>query len=131
LKLLLDTHILLWVLAEPDKLPDAARDLIVDVDNAICASAAAIWEIAIKHGRKRGRPDDMPISGEQAVLLFETAAIALIDITPAHTAAVGQLLHLHGDPFDRLMVAQAKADGFTLLTHDSKLSAYGDFVMVV
>jgi PIN domain nuclease of toxin-antitoxin system len=131
LRLLLDTHLLLWALAEQEKLPLAATSLIIDPANHVLSSAVAVWEIAIKHARNRGRADDMPINGQQAVLLSETAAIDLIDVTPDHAVALDTLLLHHRDPFDRLLIAQALCEDMMLLTHDKTLAAYGDFVMVV
>lgn len=131
MRLLIDTHILLWTLAQREKLPEAGFTLMADPGNFVQASAVAIWEIAIKHARNRGRADDMPITGRQALLLSETAGIDLIDITPEHTAAVDDLLLHHRDPFDRLMISQARCEDMVFLTSDKELAAYGDFVMVV
>ncbi len=73
----------------------------------------------------------MPINGQQAILLSETAGIILMDATPDHAAALDELPLHHRDPFDRLLVAQARYEGMTLLTHDKTLAGYGNFVMVV
>ena len=106
------------------------RSLITGDGNSSMASAAAIWEIAIKYARRRGRADDMPIAGQQALALAESAGIDLLAITPGHAAMVDQLPAIHGDPFDRIMIAQARQEGMTLLTHDRLLAGYGAFVMV-
>jgi PIN domain nuclease of toxin-antitoxin system len=131
LRLLLDTHILLWALAEQDKLPRSVAALLIDPANSVLSSTVAIWEIAIKHARNRGRQDDMPINGQQALVLSETAGIILMDATPDHAAALDELPLYHRDPFDRLLVAQARFEEMTLITHDKTLARYGDFVMVV
>lgn len=131
MKLLIDTHIFLWVLAEPNKLSRDAKALMTDPANLIISSAAVVWEIAIKHARNQGRAGDMPISGDQAIMLAEAAGIDFVDITPDHCARAGKLAMHHRDPFDRLLVAQAVCEGLTLLTHDKELAAYGDFVITV
>jgi PIN domain nuclease of toxin-antitoxin system len=131
LRFLLDTHLLLWALAEPEKLPIKAMMLLEAPEHQGLSSTVAIWEIAIKFARNRGGTGDMPISGQQALALAQAANIDLIDITPNHAAAVDRLPLLHPDPFDRLLVAQAAEEQMTLLTVDRKLAAYGDFVMVL
>lgn len=131
MKLLLDTHILLWAVADPSRLSQRATDMLLDPSNMCISSAACVWEIAIKHARNAGRPDDMPISGNTAILLAESAGFDVLHITPEHAAFVGDLPHFHRDPFDRLLIAQAKLEDHVLLTHDKTLAAYGDFVMVV
>lgn len=131
MRFLLDTHLLLWGIAEPDRVPVRARQLADDPGNEVFVSAAAIWEIAIKFARNRGRTDDMPISGSQALAMTEGAEIELLDITPDHAAAVDGLPLLHGDPFDRIMIVQARSEDMILLTIDKALGAYGDCVLVV
>ena len=113
MRLLLDTHVALWAIADDPRLPKRARDLISDPDNDIHASAASVWEIAIKHaiGKKR-----MPISGEKARTWFETAGYVPVPITAAHAAAVERLPTIHGDPFDRILVAQALVEPLTFET---------------
>jgi PIN domain nuclease of toxin-antitoxin system len=131
LRFLLDTHILLWALAEPEKLSKNAVAMMADPANVSMSSAIAVWEITIKHGRNRGKPGDMPISGAQAITLAEMAAIELLDVSPGHTAHVATLEPHHRDPFDRLLIAQAHFEDLILLTHDKQLAAYGDYVMLV
>jgi PIN domain nuclease of toxin-antitoxin system len=129
LRFLLDTHIVLWVLAEPDKLSNKARALIADPANDCVSSAVVVWEMAIKHARNRGQVGDMPISGDQAIRLADAAAIMLIDISPEHASLVGNLPPVHRDPFDRLLIAQAICEDRILLTHDVMLQDYGACVM--
>jgi PIN domain nuclease of toxin-antitoxin system len=131
MRLLLDTHIALWAIADDPRLPDAARQLIVDPESEIIVSAATIWEIAIKHALARGGPNDMPISGQQALHHFATAGYGLLNVTPSHAASVELLPAIHDDPFDRILVAQALAVPLRLLTRDARLAGYGDFVVVV
>ena len=131
MRLLLDTHIGLWALAGDRQLPQVARELLLDPINEVWVSAATIWEITIKYGNARGRPNDMPISGETAIKHFEGAGFRLLPILPAHAAAVGALPRHHGDPFDRLLVAQAIFEDMTLVTSDAVVSRYPGKIRLV
>jgi PIN domain nuclease of toxin-antitoxin system len=130
-RLLLDTHIALWAISDDARLPAEARTLIADPDNDVLVSAASIWEIAIKHALARGGPNDMPISGRQALKHFQAAGYETLAVTAAHAASVDRVPPKHSDPFDRLLVAQALAEPLHLLTHDAQLAQYGDTVMLV
>jgi len=125
MKILLDTHIALWALTGSPRLPQKARTMILDAGNSIYFSAATVWEIAIKHRLARG---NMPISGEEARELFNEAGYLELPVTSQHAATTEKLPMHHADPFDRILVAQAKSEPMRLLTHDSKLPAYGDCV---
>jgi PIN domain nuclease of toxin-antitoxin system len=131
LRLLLDTHIALWAIAGDPKLPPKARALISDAANFVAVSAASVWEIAIKHALARGRQNDMPISGTQALKYFRAAGYELLPVTATHAAAVERLRARHNDPFDRLLVAQALSEPLTLLTHDKKMADYSEAVILV
>jgi PIN domain nuclease of toxin-antitoxin system len=131
MRLLLDTHIALWAIADHPNLSAKARRLIDDPDNHIVVSSATIWEVAIKHALGRGGPNDMPISGQEALGYFRDAGFELLDISPAHTVAIETLAPLHADPFDRMLVAQAMAVPLRLLTHDQRVAAYSDSVILV
>lgn len=131
MRLLLDTHILVWVLSEDSKLPSRALEMLRDQSNASFVSAVTIWEIAIKHALRRGRSEDLVVSGTRALELTRRSRFEMIAVEPEHAAAVDELPHYHGDPFDRLLVVQAMSEGMRLVTHDSRLAAYGDVVMVV
>ena len=123
--LLIDTHLLLWWLADSPSLPAAGRTAIGDERNLIFISAATAWEIAIKkNAGKLNAPDDL----EDALLANAFEAMA---ITVKHALAAAALPRHHDDPFDRMLVAQAKVEGVTLLTHDQRLAAYGSSVHVV
>jgi PIN domain nuclease of toxin-antitoxin system len=130
-RLLLDTHIALWAIADDPRLPTQAAELIADPDNEVLVSAASLWEIAIKHALARGGPNDMPISAQQALGYFRDAGYALLDIAPAHVVAVEQLPILHADPFDRILVGQALTVPLRLITHDTRLARYSDTVLMV
>ncbi len=98
---------------------------------SIDVSAVSIWEVAIKWALKKGRADDMPVSGTAFLRELERALIAPLPIQPIHITAVDDLPMLHSDPFDRLLLAMARHEGMTLLTHDAALAAYGEYVLLV
>jgi PIN domain nuclease of toxin-antitoxin system len=120
-KLLLDTHVLLWAAGEPDRLSAAARELLLDPQNELLFSAASLWEIAIK--RTLGRED---FRVEPRVLrrgLLDNGYVEL-PITSQHAVSIDALPPVHKDPFDRLLVAQALVEGVTLVTSDTRLLQY-------
>lgn len=131
MRVLLDTHIALWAIADDPKLPARARMLIVDKDNVIVVSAASVWEIAIKHALARGGPNDMPLSGVKALEYFQKAGYEMLAVTAEHAAAVERLRPHHMDAFDRLLVAQALAEPLRLLTRDKHVASYSDTVILV
>lgn len=128
MRILLDTHIALWALTDSPRLPARAKGLILKPSNRIFASAASVWEVAIKHSLGRG---DMPVSGRQVLVYFQQAGYALLPILPEHAAHVEQLPGYHQDPFDRILVAQALIEPLNLLTHDAHLARYSDTVILV
>jgi PIN domain nuclease of toxin-antitoxin system len=131
MRLLLDTHIALWAIADHPNLSPKARLLIEDPDNEVIVSTVTIWEIAIKHALTRGSRNDMPISGQEALGYFREAGFAILDITATHATAVETLHPIHTDPFDRMLVAQAMAVPLRLLTHDQRVAAYSDSIILV
>jgi PIN domain nuclease of toxin-antitoxin system len=121
MKLLLDTHLLLWAASQPDKLSKAARLLLEDPQNELIFSAASIWEVAIKRGLDRS---DFRVETPQFRRgLLDNGYIEL-GITGQHAVGVDLLPPIHKDPFDRLLVAQAITEGITLLTADPLLAKY-------
>jgi PIN domain nuclease of toxin-antitoxin system len=121
LKLLLDTHVLLWTAGKPERLAMNARALIEDAGNQLFFSAASLWEIAIKLGL--GRPD---FEVDPRVLrrgLLDNG-YGELPITSAHAVTICTLPPLHKDPFDRILVAQAMVEGITLLTADQRVAQY-------
>ena len=119
MNLLLDTHVLLWWLADAPELSEAARDLIRDSNRAVWVSAVSAWEIAIKKALgKLEAPDDL-------VAALEANGFRSLPIQVTHALLAGSLPRIHDDPFDRMLVAQAKAEGLTLVTADARLTAYG------
>jgi PIN domain nuclease of toxin-antitoxin system len=127
MRLLVDTHVAVWAVNRPSRLPLNIRAMLEDGDNDVFVSLLSIWEIAIKYPLQRH--DAPPISAKAAIFEFEQAGFALLPILLAHVTAVETLPLLHGDPFDRLLVAQASSEPMRLVTHDSRLREYGDFVM--
>lgn len=128
MKLLLDTHLLLWAAGDPRRLSREARALLNEPDNDLTFSVASIWEIAIK--RTLGR-DDFQV--EPRVLrrgLIDNGYVEL-PIMGEHALAIDALPDLHKDPFDRLLIAQATVEGITLLTSDEQVSNYGGSVRKV
>ena len=115
---LLDTHVLLWWLDDPERLSEGARSAITDTTNAVYVSAAAAWEIGIKQALGR---IDVPVQLEQAV---EDEGIRVLPISFTHGLAVAHLPSHHQDPFDRLMVAQAIAEELVLITRDPVVQQY-------
>jgi PIN domain nuclease of toxin-antitoxin system len=120
-KLLLDTHLLLWAANEPKRLPKAARVLIEDSENDLLFSAASLWEITIK--RSLGRADFRVDARLLRRGLLDNGYTEL-PITSEHAVNVDHLPSTHKDPFDRILVAQATVEGITLLTNDRKLMGY-------
>jgi PIN domain nuclease of toxin-antitoxin system len=128
LKLLLDTHVLLWVIAESRRLSAAARSFIGDPDHELVFSAVSLWEIAIKTGR--GRNDFRVDPGLLRRSLFDNG-YAELPMTGAHAAALTVLPAVHKDPFDRMLVAQATVEGLTLVTSDPAVASYPGPVRLV
>lgn len=121
MKLLLDTHLLLWAAGFPEKLSQQACAWMGDEHNQLLFSAASIWEVTIKNGL--GKPD---FSVDPHLLrrgLMENGYEEL-SITSRHTLGVGNLPDIHRDPFDRLLVAQAEYEGIMLLTNDGVVASY-------
>jgi PIN domain nuclease of toxin-antitoxin system len=127
-RLLLDTHIAIWVLTDSAKLSALARSMIATAADHVYLSAASIWEISIKH---RLLPSQMLISGQQAKERFSAAGMKLLAISPEHAAHIDSLPLHHRDPFDRILIAQAQCEPMRLLTRDAQLAAYSELVTLV
>ena len=121
MKLLLDTHLLLWIVEESERLPTAARVLLDDPANEFLFSVVNLWEIAIKRGL--GRKDFLIEPRELRRELIDGGYRELI-VNSEHAMAVESLPPLHKDPFDRMLIAQAMVEGITLLTTDSQVGQY-------
>ncbi len=118
MNLLLDTHVLLWWLDDNPNLANTAKHAVSNKANLVFISSVVIWEIRIKQslGKLNIPPDFWSVYKDQP---FEW-----LDITADHAFAVGDLPILHRDPFDRMLIAQAKIENLTLVTHDSQIKRY-------
>lgn len=121
MKLLLDTHVLLWAAGVPDRLSAEARALIDAPEHELFFSAASVWEIAIKRGLGR---DDFQVDTRLLRRGLLDNGYSELPIGSEHAVAIDSLPPLHKDPFDRLLVAQAMVEGITLLTSDALVAQY-------
>ncbi len=121
MKLLLDTHVLLWAAGQPERLPPAARALLDDPRNEPMFSSASLWEIAIKSGLGR---DDFQVNARLLRRGLLDNGYGELPISSEHAVAIDGLPPLHRDPFDRLLVAQSMVEGITLLTSDPLVAQY-------
>jgi len=121
MQLLLDTHLLLWAVVEPERLDVALVGMLEDPLNTPVFSVVSLWELVIKRGLDRPDFQMEPSLLRQALL---EAGWRELPVEAHHALAVGQLPPLHRDPFDRLLLAQAQADGLLLITADRQLAQY-------
>lgn len=124
MRLLIDTHILLWWLADDPALPAAARAAIGDPSSEVFVSAATAWEIAIKHALGRL---EFPIA--QMAVILDEAGFTPLGIEVQHGVIAGALPPHHSDPFDRMLVAQAQHEGLTIVTADAMIRRYSVAVL--
>jgi PIN domain nuclease of toxin-antitoxin system len=118
-RLLVDTHALLWWLTDDAGLSDAAREALADPANDVLVSPASVWEIAIKRALgKLSAPDDLPDH-------IAAQGFGWLPVGPEHAWHVRDLPRHHGDPFDRLVVAQALSEQIPIVSADARLRAYG------
>jgi PIN domain nuclease of toxin-antitoxin system len=124
-RLLADTQLLVWLADRSEQLPDAVAAILRDNANELFFSLVSIWETAIKFAL--GRPDFTihPRQLREGLLNF---GFTELSIASEHVIAVSRLSHIHRDPFDRLLVAQAEVEGLTLMTADKTLAKYGPHV---
>jgi len=124
--LLLDTHIALWAITGSGRLPKRALKAIEDPSAQAWVSVVSLWEIAIKHSRKR-----LAVSAEEAVSVFQDSGFKILSLEPVHTVTLESLPSHHQDPFDRMLVAQAISEPMRLVTADSVLVQYSQLVLKV
>ena len=118
MRVLLDTHLVLWTLFDLDRIGGEAVPLLKRAETAIVISAVSFWEISIKRATgKLVAPDDLP-----AIIL--SMGHEILDVTPDHAWRAGALPRFHADPFDRLLVAQSQVERLPLVTHDRQLESY-------
>jgi PIN domain nuclease of toxin-antitoxin system len=120
MKLLLDTHALMWWLEDDPRLGPRARQRLADPDNEVIASIVSLWEIALKW-----RVGKMHLPGSAFAPLLDEQGVALLTVERPHIEALEGLAFHHGDPFDHLILAQAVAEGATVMTKDRQMAQYG------
>lgn len=128
IRLLVDTHLLLWAVAKSRRLPKEARRLLEDPANEVLFSAASLWEIAIKATLRR---PDFKVDVALLRPALSEMGFAELAVSGAHAERLTSLPPIHEDPFDRMLVAQCLAETLVLLTNDGVIADYGDVVKVV
>jgi PIN domain nuclease of toxin-antitoxin system len=128
LNLLLDTHIAIWALNDDPALSQKARALILDADNTVYYSTVSVWEVLLKHAK---RPDSIPFDEKDFSDCCKDAGFVPLSLVDKHILAVHTLSRPndskpHNDPFDRLLIAQAKVENLSFLTHDSLIPDYSE-----
>ena len=128
MNVLLDTHFVVWTLQGNDKLPEKAKEIIMDSQNKIYYSAVSTWEILLKHNR---RPNEFAVTVSQFIDFCRQAEFIPLRLQDQHIAAVETLIYSenapeHKDPFDKLLLAQAKYENVYFLTHDQKIPFYNE-----
>ena len=122
MRILLDTHVLLWYLEGNEQLSRSHRDLILNARNEIFVSVVSLWEIAIKTSIGK-----LVITRSMTDIFaqMEMQSIDILQLAPGHILQVASLPHHHRDPFDRMLIAQSKVEFLSLITSDSDFGAYG------
>ena len=128
MKILLDTHILIWMLKDSPFLSQDVRELLAEPETEMYCSSVSIAEISVKH---KVHPEEMVLSGAEMAEVAQELGCVNLDFKAKHAATLDVLPLYHRDPFDRMLLAQAKAEGMKLLSHDGRFPAYGDFVIMV
>lgn len=128
MRILLDTHLLLWAVGESRRLPESARKVLEDPASALYCSTASLWEIAIKTMLRR---PDFQIDVSSFRKTLRDMAVEELPVTGEHVEALIDLPDLHRDPFDRLLVAQSLAEPLALWTNDQLVAQYSNSIRVV
>ena len=129
MNLLLDTHIALWAIGDNPNLPAKAKELIMDPDNTVYYSVISTWEVLMKHHSPHS---SLSLTAAEFSAFCEEAGYFQLNLTNRHVVTASQLdteeaeKHNHRDPFDRMLLAQAKSENFSFLTHDSKIDYYNE-----
>ena len=124
MRLLLDSHVLIWWLADDPRLRSEARAAVASAESLVAVSAATAWELSIKIAAGK-----LEVPGDLKQQLAQTGFSSL-PVTAEHAFLAGSLPPHHTDPFDRMLVAQAQLEGFTLVTRDPRIAAYGVATLV-
>ena len=133
MKLLLDTHVALWGISDTQQLSKEIRNILENEDNSVYYSMVSVWEVAIK---RKIHPDQMPMDEEVFVSLCEESGFERLEIRLPHIFVLKELTRQetaprHNDPFDRLLLAQAKSEGFRFVTHDHLIVGYNEPCLMV
>lgn len=121
MKLLIDTHVAIWFITEDKLLPNKIKTLIEDTTNECFVSIASLWEMGIKYSLGKL---DLKADLKKIFELIDQSGFTVMPITKTHILANSMLDFHHRDPFDRLIIAQAKSDGFTLVSKDEMFKDY-------
>lgn len=127
MQVLLDTHVILWAVSDDKRLSEKGREIILNPKNDIFYSVVSMWEVALKYSLKK----NMPISEDEFLVYCENAGFHQLALNQSHISTL-KTLNLkdpeitHKDPFDNMLLSQAKAEGMTLLTHDTAFSVYAE-----
>jgi len=133
MNLLLDTHIALWAIGDNPKLSERAKELILDPDNTVYFSAVSTWEVLMKHDAPH---TNLSLTALEFIQYCEGAGFYQLNLSSRHVVEASQLdvteaeNHGHRDPFDRILLAQAKAENYAFITHDPKIDYYHEKCVV-
>lgn len=131
MNILLDTHMAIWALLDSPKMTNKAKQLITDPDNTIYYSVVSVWEVLLKHS---GHPNNMDLSAEVFSDSCKDAGFIPLALLDKHVITAGRFpleVEGHKDPFDRLLLAQAKTENMSFLTHDRRLSNYPEKCIIL
>ena len=128
MRLLIDTHVIIWLMVGSPKLTNRCLDLLGSEGCELFFSAASLWEVALKHERK---PDKIPVAAEQVERYCRECGIRQVPMRFEHALKICELEKIHADPFDRMLDSQALVAGMKLVSHDEDVIAYGDVVIAV
>lgn len=128
MKLLLDTHVLLWAAGDPSRLPEAARALLSTPEHQLVFSSVSIWEVSIKASLGR---DDFRVEPRRLWRMLLAHGYQELPLTGEHAIVVEHLPCLHKDPFDRILIAQSRVESMTLLTSDTAVAKYGQGIQLI
>ena len=128
MNILLDTHIVLWALTDDERLSETARKIILDIDNNIYYSVVSTWEVLLKHSKK---DSNLELSPDKFVEYCNEAGFIPLNLYDKHVLKIQSLIRPenapdHNDQFDRLLLAQAKSENMTFMTHDSLIPFYNE-----
>jgi PIN domain nuclease of toxin-antitoxin system len=128
MRILLDTHVLLWSIGQSKKLPDKVHGILLDSQNEVYFSAASIWEIVIKNALARA---DFQVDIKQMMETMPETGFVELPITALHANRVAALPLMHKDPFDRILIAQAEVEDMLLFTNDDILEKYSPLARLI